>query len=247
MSDDQLYVKSDLHLVYLGQDIYGELKEKPAFYNQPDSTEHTSAGNSYPSDEQTSITDTAKTVNDEKLKHIAGPEDKPEIIQPDVNTENAKCSTVTSIQDKSVLPPLVSIVLPLFLQTCKSPLVNPVVDYDNTSSNTKNCTSDGDSPLTIPESSPSIPSVKSRNSKTFNLNDIMIASACKRNYSVIIEKLSTDVINLWTGQVPHWSTINPYSSLSEIDGDQSENESERVTSQPPSSDTNDLPTHNLRT
>ena len=33
-SDDQLYAESDLHLVYLRQDVYRELKEKPLLYSQ---------------------------------------------------------------------------------------------------------------------------------------------------------------------------------------------------------------------
>ena len=32
MDDDQLYAESDLHLVYLGQDVYGEMKEKPVLH-----------------------------------------------------------------------------------------------------------------------------------------------------------------------------------------------------------------------
>ena len=44
------------------------------------------------------------------------------------------------------------------------------------------------------------------------------------DHSVMVEKLTTDDINLWTGCVPHWSKINPYSSLSEADSDTNNNQ-----------------------
>ena len=61
--------------------------------------------------------------------------------------------------------------------------------------------------------------MKSENKSNFNLENILKSSEKNRMYSVMVEKLSTDDINLWTGRVPHWSKIDQYSSLSEVDSD----------------------------
>ena len=40
-----------------------------------------------------------------------------------------------------------------------------------------------------------------------------LALQCKVN--IIVPKLKADVVNLWTKKVPHWSSLDPYSSLKE--------------------------------
>ena len=150
----------------------------------------------------------------------------------------------------SVIPPLKPIVLPLkllvveYLRTCTSPLVNPVMNQTAVEPITENfLPSAANDSMSLEPS----PDAKSLNNETFNLEKIMMASACQSKYSVFVEKLSKDDINLWTNKVPHWSNIDPYSSISEVDSKQSESDVK-----------NDLPTvskeemvnsseHNLRT
>ena len=94
MSDDQPFAESDLKLVYLRQDIYGELKEKPVLYSQAKltedndvpstqtvSNENNAANNrcNVTSKLQASITSAAKLVEDEKLKHHTKPEDSTDL------------------------------------------------------------------------------------------------------------------------------------------------------------------------
>ena len=57
--------------------------------------------------------------------------------------------------------------------------------------------------------------MKSTNDDTMllNYNDFLIRSVHERRYSVITKKLSDDIINQWTGKVPHWTSLDPYSSL----------------------------------
>ena len=71
---------------------------------------------------------------------------------------------------------------------------------------------------------------KSENTQLFNFDDMLVTSAHNRDYSVVMEKLSIDDINLWTGRVPLWSNIDLYSSISEIQTDSSDEETKGETS-----------------
>ena len=240
MSDDQLYTESDLHLVYFGQDVYGESREKPVLLNKPndsftskkeDNTPSTPCADSSQQSMNNKVitanvpvvnTTAAKLAESEKLKHIMPPVHSLTIGMPEERGEHC---TVSAAKFNSILPPLLSIVLPLrllivdYLKTCTSPLVNPVVGYTMNISNVSNTVNSSDSLLSIPDSSPA---VKSQNTEMFNLDDVLVSSACERNYNVIVKKLSTDDINLWTGHVPLWSKIDPYSSILDIQTDSSD-------------------------
>ena len=127
----------------------------------------------------------------------------------------------------SILPPLIPVVLLLrllivkYLKTCTSPLVNPIIgNYVRPPTPVDDEFPSASLPLgagsfTHITDSP----VKSENKNDFNLENILKSSAKTRTYSVMVEKLSMDDINQWTGHVPHWSKIDPYSSLSEVDSD----------------------------
>ena len=147
ISDDQLYAENDLHLVYLGQDVYGELKEKQVLYKQPNVP-------AVPiQEEHVSITPEGTTPQ-QFLNNIILPIDKPAIVtdenEPvmDEKSKQHKPSAHSSVTDKKekstdpstvstnvnhVIPPFLPIVLPLrllvvdYLKSCTSPLVNPVV------------------------------------------------------------------------------------------------------------------------
>ena len=45
--------------------------------------------------------------------------------------------------------------------------------------------------------------------------------ALKRKVDITVPKLKKDVVNLWMNNVPHWSTLDPYSDLEEITSDSS--------------------------
>ena len=49
--------------------------------------------------------------------------------------------------------------------------------------------------------------------KLLDYDEFLIKSVHERRYSVITKKLSLDIINQWTGRVPHWSQLDPYSGL----------------------------------
>ena len=152
-----------------------------------------------------------------------------------------------SINTNSVIPPLLPIVLPLrllvvdYLKSCTSPLVNPVV---GDLGNGLNATNHGNTSVTPTSTPVSSPVVKSQNTEVFNLDGILATSARERSYSVIVKKLTTDDINLWTGRVPLWSNIDPYLSISEVQTDSSENEPKSNSDQDMQQD-NTEPVHNL--
>ena len=165
------------------------------------------------------------------------------LIDSGINRRKSSFFTKTT----SVIPPLLPIVLPLrllivdYLKSCTSPLVNPVVGYPITGSNAMNIVNDSVTLTSTPDFSPA---AKSQNTEKFNLDDVLASSAPERSYSVIVEKLTTDDINLWTGRVPLWSNIDPFSSISKVQTDSSDNESKSNSNLDIQQDESE-PVHNL--
>ena len=158
MSDDQLYAESDLHLVYLGQDVYGELREKPVLSSKADHISIPDSENITPAMLDTNLmripvvdTTAAELAESEKSKHSLLP------VNGSTPGEN---TTVSALIPNTAIPPLLPIVLPLrllivdYLKTCTSPLVNPVVGYTVTTANADNKADSLNSIMSTPESSP---------------------------------------------------------------------------------------------
>ena len=121
-----------------------------------------------------------------------------------------------------MIPPLQAIILPLkllvveYLRTCDSALVNPIVFAEAPVSANLTDINPELTPSTSPvPGSMSSDDMKSTNndSMLLNYNDFLIKSVHERRYSVITKKLSDDIINQWTGKVPHWLHLDPYSDL----------------------------------
>ena len=55
--------------------------------------------------------------------------------------------------------------------------------------------------------------------QTCNLDKLLKTLTLKRKVDIVVPKLKSDVVNLWMNKVPHWSTIDPYSSLEEMVSD----------------------------
>ena len=108
-----------------------------------------------------------------------------------------------------------------YLKTCSLSLVNPTVGYTvnhdiNANNQNNSVSTENKTDITL--------DVKSANSQPLScdIDEILMTSVYKWRYSVLVEKLSSDDINLWTGRVPHWSKMDPYSDLSEAKTDTSE-------------------------
>ena len=110
-----------------------------------------------------------------------------------------------------------------YLRTCNSVLVNPTVftnvpaaasrhSQSTRSSSPNSLASKVDGKSVNSKDGNDMKSVN-REEKLLNYKDFLIKSVHERKYSVITKKLSLDIINQWTGRVPHWSQIDPYSSL----------------------------------
>ena len=95
------------------------------------------------------------------------------------------------------------------------------------------------------------PVVKSENTTTFNFEDMLVTSAQNRDYSIIVKRLSLDDMNLWTGCMPLWTNIDPYSSISKVNTDSSadetcdKNSKAFSTASEHSTDDNRISRHNL--
>ena len=127
-----------------------------------------------------------------------------------------------------MIPPLQAVILPLkllvveYLWTCDSALVNPVVFAEAQVSANLTYINPELTPSTSPvPGSTSSDDMKSTNDDNMllNYNDFLIKSVHERRYSVIMKKLSDDIINQWTGKVPHWSCLDPYSNLEDEGSD----------------------------
>ena len=217
MDNDQLYAESDLHLVYLGQDVYGEMREKPVLHNLPSIPvlpTHDGVSSVPPETLEPNIdpsTDDHQNDNqessDEKGKHNDS---------SDHETSNTICGNTTKNQEQassllSILPPLGPIVLPLrllivnYLRTCTFPLVNPTIGNQATSPvhiDREQSQYSSSSASQTPPGHISVSNVKSENNIDFNLENILKSTAKNRKYSVLFEKLSPDDINLWTVKSP---------------------------------------------
>ena len=244
MTEDQVYAACDLHLVYLGQDVYGELMLKSILQTALEPTEIWSEltdvkkGEAVDSLNENSPSNQANgntTVNTTSLTR-----------ESDINNNHMEINPVkntTPTPDNPWIPPIKPFILPLkilvveYLRTCTSPLVNPVIrqegehskphsddvaenDVDmkvNSSGNTlPECTSDED--------------VKSKNSRDISVDlDSILKQTCKeRRYSVDLKIWTQTEINRATGVVPNWSKLDPYSSLEEQESTESSDNSEVV-------------------
>ena len=179
MSDDQLYAKSDLLLVYLGQDVYGELKEKPVLYKQPNVQAM--------SIQEENVSSTPEgTSPQQSLNNIISITDEPAVdrdndnLEMDEKSKQPKPSAHSLVMDKQeqstdpctvstnanpVIPPLLPIVLPLrllvvdYLKTCTSPLVNPIVGNLGNESNAINHGNTSSTPTSTPRHVETIPTM----------------------------------------------------------------------------------------
>ena len=106
-----------------------------------------------------------------------------------------------------------------YLWTCDSILVNPVVlmsanDVEKISMNDIMDPTDHSS---SPNPAEKTDSSDKKSSNTENIpldyNKYLLNSVYECDYWVITKHLSTDIINQWTGKVPHWTQLNPYSGL----------------------------------
>ena len=58
---------------------------------------------------------------------------------------------------------------------------------------------------------------KSVNSENvLDYNDYLLNTTTQRRYSVVVRKIPEQEINRWTGKVPHWMDIDPYSDLEDM-------------------------------
>ena len=202
MSEEEIHAACDLHLIYLGQDVYGQmvLTIMPSTHIQTPSI--------------TPVPTVPTAPNASHTRH-----------------EKQDWLTLLSANSAStsVVPPLQAVILPLkllvveYLRTCNSVLVNPIV-FTNvpaaaspqsklTKSSSPNSPASNDDGKSV--NSEDGNDVKSANSeeKLLNYDDFLIKSVDERKYGGIMKELSLDIINQWTGRVPHWSRIDPYSSL----------------------------------
>ena len=251
LSEDELHAVCDLHLIYLGQDVYGELrclvgaKESLQVYDAgvtviemlPDQTPAPAPGNTG-----------AKT---NKVLLVNLPPRKVETYVPAITTDdltpasskNAAIDGSSSDNDllehsptpvspcvsqsvNPLLPPLTPIILPLkhlvveYLKGCDSKLVNPAVLNIEEGGNRPENPVSADSPVEPTVEDRNIyddNDVKSLNSENaLDYNDYLLNTMTQRRYSVVVKKISVQEINRWTGKVPHWTDIDPYSDLEDV-------------------------------
>ena len=248
MTEDQIYAACDLHLIFLGQDVYGELMLKPTVNIPfiPSSASLQSIDKNI--DSQEVVPDNKHAENSHKQAspdHIHEKADS-NTVESDPDSDNHADSgsmDQSSVEDQQPvplnpwIPPIKPFLLPLkfivldYLRSCDSPLVNPVVLPAYTVNGLS--VSTGQSNEKSGENSPNIVSdgdAKSTNdgSLSISLDSILKQTCGERHYHVDLKVLTQKEINQATGVVPHWSELDPYSSLEEEQSTSSSSENSEI-------------------
>ena len=209
MNDNQLYAESDLHLVYLGHDVYIKMKEKPMVHV----TTSASVSTSVVLPKSTTTTpilpepkpapcaalQNEGTLKKDKKANQSTPA-SPKVQSDPLNATSVSVpATDTTHLDQfpgtsSILPPLKPVVLPLKLliieqlRSCTSPLVNPFTGIHDTS------------PVTLDDASHSTSSKSSEtsayttNSPVKSVN--MMQTSPKHNTDSVVKSGNVSEFNL---------------------------------------------------
>ena len=238
MTEDQIYAACDLHLVFLGQGVYGKLMLKPSALGEnsvPSPGTDNVIVNMQPSqDSEIASMEQGITMSNQVASSVPEPDTINNNSTSSLNMDISPESPENTSQPTPInpwIPPIKPFVLPLkflvveYLCTCSSPLLNPVIlpsvvaDRSTVSTkldtNSNNNTSDSNEK---DKNSVSTEDVKSVNGSDLSVSlDKILKQTCSEwNYMVELKVMTQTEINQATRVVPHWTKIDPYSSLEEI-------------------------------